>query len=257
MTDQILDPKGDEPIDFLDMRNYRIEKLPKRKKAKLEKWLTYIGPPLAVISFVLLAYILKLPFLLQIDHSTLTEEAKAVFDKIGAESFSRINAIMLGIFVTGLILWITESLPNYLTSLILIVSLVLTGVLPERKAYAELGHPVMWFNIMLFVLASMLVTTGVAKRFALWYIIKFGKNAGTIFLSFMFINIVLSAFISATTAKAAILLPVFMVIAAIYGARGGDHRNNFGRSIYTGSWFCSYRSSFNQRKCFLQSYWNR
>jgi anion transporter len=41
----------------------------------------------------------------------------------------------------------------------------------------------------------------------------------------------LSAFISATTAKAAILLPVFMVIAAIYGATGGNNKNNFGRNI--------------------------
>ena len=77
----------------------------------------------------------------------------------------------------------------------------------------------------------MLVVTGLAKRFALWLIIKFGKNASTIFLSFLFINLILSAFISATTAKAAILLPIFMVIAAIYGARGGSEKNNFGRSI--------------------------
>lgn len=48
--------------------------------------------------------------------------------------------------------------------------------------------------------------------------------------SFIVINIVLSIFISATTAKAAILLPIFMVIAAIYGATM-DHRNNFGRNI--------------------------
>ena len=221
----------DTSFDLLDMHNYRIEKLPKRKKGNFEKWLTYIGPPLAIASFVLLGFVLKLSFLQQIDPTQLTEEAKKVFDKIGAEAFSRNNAVLLGIFVAGLILWITESLPNYLTSLILIVSLVLTGVLPEKKAYAELGNPVMWLNIMSFVLASMLVATGVAKRFALWFILKFGKNAGTIFLSFMVINIVLSAFISATTAKAAILLPIFMVIAAIYGARGGDHRNNFGRSI--------------------------
>lgn len=218
-------------FDLLDMHNYRIEKLPKRKKGTFEKWLTYIGPPLAIISFILLAFVFKLSFLQQIDPAHLTEGAKKVFDKIGPEAFSRNNAFMLAIFVAGLILWITESLPNYLTSLILIVTLVLTGVLPEKKAYAELGHPVMWLNIMSFILASMLVATGVAKRFALWFILKFGKNAGSIFLSFMVINIVLSAFISATTAKAAILLPIFMVIAAIYGARGGDNRNNFGRSI--------------------------
>jgi sodium-dependent dicarboxylate transporter 2/3/5 len=90
---------------------------------------------------------------------------------------------------------------------------------------------VMWLNIMSFVLASMLVKTGVAKRFALWFILRFGKNASRVFLSFIVINLVLSAFISATTAKAAILLPIFMVVAAIYGARSGKGKTNFGRSI--------------------------
>jgi solute carrier family 13 (sodium-dependent dicarboxylate transporter), member 2/3/5 len=231
MADQIVNTEKSEQFDLLDMHNYRIEKLPKRSKGNFEKWLTIIGPPLAIISFVLFAFIIKLPFLQDIDPARLTEEARKVFEKIGPEAFSRTNAIMLGIFLGSIILWITEAIPNYLTSLILIVSLVLTGVLPEKKAYAELGHPVMWLNIMSFVLASMLVATGVAKRFALWFILKFGKSASAIFLSFLFINVVLSIFISATTAKAAILLPIFMVIAAIYGARGNNHRNNFGRSI--------------------------
>ena len=231
MVDQKIDNQISEQFDPLDMRNYRIDKLPKRKKGSIEKWLTIIGPPLAIVLFILFAFVLNLPFLQHIDPSHLTEDAKKVFDKIGPAAFSRNNIMLLGIFIAGLVLWMTESIPNYLTSLILIISLVLTGVLPEKEAYAQLGHPVMWLNIMSFVLASMLVATGVAKRFALWFIIKFGKSAGTIFLSFIFINIVLSAFISATSAKAAILLPIFMVIAAIYGARGGDHRNNFGRSV--------------------------
>lgn len=231
MTDQKLDTDKKEQFDLLDMHNYKIEKLPKRSKGNFEKWLSIIGVPMSIISFILFAFVFKLPFLQDIDPSRLTEEARKVFDKIGADAFSRNNAIMLGIFLGSIILWITEAIPNYLTSLILIISLVLTGVLPEKKAYAELGHPVMWLNIMSFVLASMLVATGVAKRFALWFILKFGKSANTIFLSFLFINIVLSVFISATTAKAAILLPIFMVIAAIYGARGNNHRNNFGRSI--------------------------
>jgi anion transporter len=108
--------------------------------------------------------------------------------------------------------------------------MVLTGVTSEKLAYAQLGHPVMWLNILSFVLASMLVTTRVAKRFALWFVLRFGKNATWIFISFIVINVVLSIFISATTAKATILLPIFMVIAAIYGA-SPDKRNNFGRNI--------------------------
>jgi anion transporter len=219
-------------FDPLDMHNYRIEKLPKREKSKIEKWLAIIGPILAIVVFILFAFVVKLPFLESVNPSELvSESAKKAFAKIGAEAFTRNNEFMLAIFAASIILWMTQAIPNYLTSLMLIITLVLTGVLTEKTAYAQLGHPVMWLNIMSFVLASMLVTTGLAKRFALWLIIRFGKNASTIFITFIVINLVLSAFISATTAKAAILLPIFMVIAAIYGAKRDGQKNNFGRSI--------------------------
>ena len=220
-----------EVFDPLDMQNYRIEKLPKRAKGKFEKRMAVAGVPLAILSFILLAFVVKLPFLSEIDPEKLiSSAAKKAYDALGSEDFMRTNIMMLAIFAAALVLWITEAIPNYLTSLIIIISLILTKVLPEKEALAQLGHPVMWLNIMSFVLASMLVATGVAKRFALWFIIKFGKSASSIFISFILINLVLSAFISATTAKAAILLPIFMVIASIYGAHSG-HRNNFGRSI--------------------------
>jgi anion transporter len=232
MTTQDQEIKTKAVFDPLDMHNYRIEKLPKRQKGGVEKWLAVIGPFLALAAFILFAFVIDLPFLQNIDSSALvSKEAIKAFEKLGPAGFTRINHMMLGIFLASIILWMTEAIPNYLTSLILIVGLVLTGVLSEKESYAQLGHPVMWLNIMSFVLASMLVATGVAKRFALWFILKFGKSAGSIFMSFIVINVVLSAFISATTAKAAILLPIFMVIAAIYGARGGENRNNFGRSI--------------------------
>lgn len=218
--------------DPLDMHNYRVEKLPKREKTKLEKWLAVAGIISSIVAFILFAFVIKFPFLQSINPDQLVSaQAKEAFTKLGAEGFIRSNEFMLAIFAASIILWMTQAIPNYLTSLMLIISLVLTNVLSEKTAYAQLGHPVMWLNIMSFVLASMLVTTGLAKRFALWLIIRFGKNASTIFISFIVINLVLSAFISATTAKAAILLPIFMVIAAIYGATGGEHRNNFGRSI--------------------------
>jgi len=216
--------------DVLNMRNYRMEKLPKRELTKVEKVFAIIGGPLAILSFILIMFVLDLSFLQNINTETLSKSAFANFDKIGLASFIDSNRAMLAIFAASLILWITEAIPNYLTSLILIIALVLTGVLPEKVAYAQLGHEVMWLNILSFILASMLVATGVAKRFALWFILKFGKNASSIFISFIVINLLLSIFISATTAKAAILLPIFMVIAAVYGASNGN-RNNFGRNI--------------------------
>ncbi len=217
--------------DVLDMKQYRMEKLPKREKSKFERFLVVIGAPLAIIAFIFIQFFGHIDFLTNINPAELSASALKVFERVGPEQFSSMNISMLAIFIAALILWITEAIPNYQTSLILIITIVLTGVLPEKEAYAQLGHKVMWLNIMSFILASMLVATGIAKRFALWFIVKFGKNASSIFISFIVINVVLSAFISATTAKAAILLPIFMVVAAVYGATGGKNKNNFGRSL--------------------------
>lgn len=227
----MAEPIGKEKeFDVLDMNNYRIEKLPVKKKSRFEEILVMVGTPLAIVSFVLVMFYADIPFLSKFDPTSLSKSAKLNFEAIGFDQFVYINRAMLAVFIAALVLWITESIPNYLTSLLLIITLVLTGVLPEKQAYAQLGHPVMWLNILSFILASMLVATGVAKRFALWFILRFGKNASSVMLSFMVINIVLSLFISATTAKATILLPIMMIVAAVYGATRGK-RNNFGRNL--------------------------
>lgn len=254
--------KKTKPFDPLDLNNYKIEKLPKMQKSGFERFLQRIGGPLAIIAFILLYWVADMPFINHIDTNkettTLTASAVKRYDQIKEtmtkqmtavegeklaevseaqietathDRFIRINYAMLAIFVAAIILWITEAIPNYLTSLMVILGIVLTGITTDKTAYAQLGHPVMWLNILSFILASMLVKTQVAKRFALWFVLKFGKNASGIMLSFIVINVVLSAFISATTAKAAILLPIFMVVAAIYGATGGENRNNFGRNL--------------------------
>ena len=254
--------KKTKPFDPLDLNNYKIEKLPKMQKSGFERFLQRIGGPLAIIAFILLYWVADMPFINHIDTNkettTLTASAVKRYDQIKEtmtkqmtavegekqaevseaqietathDRFIRINYAMLAIFVAAIILWITEAIPNYLTSLMVILGIVLTGITTDKTAYAQLGHPVMWLNILSFILASMLVKTQVAKRFALWFVLKFGRNASGIMLSFIVINVVLSAFISATTAKAAILLPIFMVVAAIYGATGGENRNNFGRNL--------------------------
>ncbi|MGC3978147.1 MAG: DASS family sodium-coupled anion symporter [Paludibacteraceae bacterium] len=220
-----------ESFDILDMNNYRVEKLPKMHKSGFEKWMSMIGVPLALVVFIYIYWFANIPFLDQLDTHILGKESSKRLLETGLSGFIRINYAMLAIFAASIILWMTEAIPNYLTSLILILGIVLTNVTSEKTAYAQLGHPVMWLNILSFVLASMLVKTRVAKRFALWFVIRFGKNATMIIFSFIVINIVLSIFISATTAKATILLPIFMVVAAIYGATGGENRNNFGRNL--------------------------
>ena len=217
-------------FDPLDMNNYKIEKLPKMQKSKFEVWMARLGGPLALIAFVWICWFCHFDFIDNLDMGSLATAAQKRLDVLGPEGFLRANYAMLGIFVASLILWITEAIPNYLTSLILILGVVLFNVTSQKEALAQLGHPVMWLNILSFVLASMLVKTQFARRLALAFVIKFGRSAKGVLWSFLLINLVLSAFISATTVKATIMLPIFMVICAIYGASDG-HRNNFGRNL--------------------------
>ena len=217
--------------DPLDMSQYSIGGLPQRPLSRFDLWKRRSGALLALAAFILFYFLGDFSFLSNIDPDLLSSTARARYDQLGAAAFSQSNVAMLAIFASSVILWSAESVPNYVTSLIVIAGLILTGVLSETDAFHQLGHKVMWLNILSFVLASMLVKTRAAKRFALLLIVRWGKKAHSVIFSFIVINLTLSAFISATTAKAAILLPIFMVIAAIYGARPGSGKNNFGRNL--------------------------
>ena len=181
----------EEVFDPLDMNNYKVEKLPKMQKSGFEKWMARLGGPLAILVFVLIYWVADIGFLDNISADALTgDKAIKRLDTLGLADFIRSNYAMLAVFAAAIVLWVSEAIPNYLTSLLVILGTVLTGVLPQKEAFAQLGHPVMWLNILSFVLASMLVKTRVAKRFALWFVLRFGKNASGIFFSFIIINLV-------------------------------------------------------------------
>ena len=180
-------------FDPLDMNNYKIEKLPKMQKSKFEVWMARLGGPLAIIAFVWICWFCHIGFIDNLDQGALAASAQKRLAALGLDGFIRANYAMLGIFVASLILWMTEAIPNYLTSLILILGVVLFNVTTQKEALAQLGHPVMWLNILSFVLASMLVKTRFAKRLALAFVIKFGRSAKGVLWSFLLINLVLSA----------------------------------------------------------------
>lgn len=193
--------------DPLDMNSYSLNKLPKRPLSAVGKFMQVWGLPIAAIIFVLFAYVIQFPIL------------------------NPKQQVMFGLFVTALFLWISETVPNYVTSMLLICGLILTGTLKAKAAMANLGDPTIWLNVSAFIMASAMVKTDLVKRVALALIIKFGRNAGSIFLTFLAINIILAAFVNATAAKAALMMPLFMVVSAVYGAPGTDTTNNFARNL--------------------------
>ncbi|MBR3097778.1 MAG: hypothetical protein IKH17_07865, partial [Bacteroidales bacterium] len=108
-------------FDPLDMGNYKVEKLPKMQKSKFEVWMARLGGPLAVAAFVWICWFCHIGFIDNLDTGLLASTAQKRLDALGLAGFIRANYAMLAIFVASLILWMTEALPNYLTSLILIL----------------------------------------------------------------------------------------------------------------------------------------
>ncbi len=82
----------EKKYDVLDMQNYRIEKLPKRKKSKFERTLAIVGIPLSIFAFIYFGFFAHLSFLEDIEASTIVaSKAKAAFDRLGEAGFARIN----------------------------------------------------------------------------------------------------------------------------------------------------------------------
>ena len=209
--------------DPLDMNSYSLNRIPKRPLSPAGRFFRLWGLPIAALIFVVSAYLVQFPIL------------------------DQRQQIMFGLFATALFLWISEAVPNYLTSMLLICGLVLTGILKAKPAMATLGDPVIWLNVSAFIMASAMVKTDLVKRVALWLIIRFGRNAGMIFMTFLAINLILAAFINATAAKAALMMPLLMINASCNMYMTGSGANlmavallaGAGTTIYYFDWFAA------------------
>ena len=193
--------------DALDIERYRLSVLPERTPGRAERWLQYLSLPLGLAVFGAL-------------------HALPVFDGLTASGQSALAA-----FALALIWWIGEPVPTYVTSLVLIVLLVLTDAWAEDKVLAVLGLDVIWLNVMAFVLSAILVKTHLAKRLALMLLVRFGRRASTTLLAMLVVQLMLAPLIPATAARAAMTLPLMLVVSAIYRS-SAQSPTNFGRNLF-------------------------
>ncbi|HHD2898666.1 SLC13 family permease [Klebsiella quasipneumoniae subsp. similipneumoniae] len=134
----------------------------------------------------------------------------------------------IAIFCAALIMWVCGSLPIYLTSMIAIVLLVLTGTVSKEKiAFSTLGYDVIWLMISAFVLTAAMIKSNLARRFALWMITEFGQTPKRSLFVLVLINFFLVFFVPSTTARAALMVPICLILLDVYKAIPG--KSNFGQ----------------------------
>ncbi len=196
-----------EVDQLLDLDRHKLSVIPKRKPSKSERWMKYLGFPAGLAVFLALYY---MP---------------------APGGLSAAGQVVMAAFALALVWWVTEPVPTFVTSLGLIMLLVCLDGWDQKSALSVLGLDVIWLNVMAFVLSSILVKTDLAKRLALVLITRFGRSSGSALLAFVVLQLALAPLIPATAARTVMTLPLMMVVAAIYGARG-DHPNNFGRNLF-------------------------
>ncbi|NLI12746.1 MAG: DASS family sodium-coupled anion symporter [Peptococcaceae bacterium] len=179
--------------------------MPKGEKTAFERWMKYLGIPVALAVFGLL-YSVPTPAGLTVQGMTAT-----------------------GVFLGALVLWVSEAIPTYATSLLTIIALAITGAWDENSILGVFGYDVIWLMVSAFIIVSGMEKSGVAKRIALFMVSRFGNTARKALLVMLFTNFILAFIVPSTTARAAVLLPIAIVLAQAYGAVPGQ--SNFGRLL--------------------------
>ena len=165
----------------------------------------------------------------------------------GLPQISLIEQRMVAIFVTAAILWLSEAIPTWCTSVLIIVVMLLTVSDSSLWMFASdpsltdptataLGTPISYKSIMAcfadpiimlfmggFVLAIGVEKVGLDVAMAKMMLKPFGKKPAFVLLGFILITALFSAFIS-NTATAAMMLafmaPVLRSMKSDNGSRG-------------------------------------
>lgn len=129
----------------------------------------------------------------------------------------------LAVFVLAVIYWITGVLPLMVTSLLVIVLLGLSGVMPARSAYALFGNEAVFFVMAAFMLAAAVSHRGLGRRVALLVFGRFGRTPQSLLLSVYLLSALMS-FVIPEHAVAAMVFPIVLELATTMELQPGRSR---------------------------------
>lgn len=115
----------------------------------------------------------------------------------------------------AIVMFVTEKIPLGLTSMIVCVGLIVTGVLGWKDAFAGFIDSNVILFVAMFVVGGALFETGMANKIG-GLVTKFAKTERSLIVAIMLIVGLMSGFLS-NTGTAAILIPVVIGIAAKSG----------------------------------------
>ena len=117
----------------------------------------------------------------------------------------------LVVFLTCLILWVSNLLPLPVTGLFALVAVPLLGVMSAKQAFSFFGSEPVFFIMGVFILATALLKSGLSTRMAL-HLLKSGSQSPRRLIFHVMLASALLSFIMSEHAVAAMMFPLLIVI---------------------------------------------
>ncbi len=121
-------------------------------------------------------------------------------------------ALLLAIVGVSVVLFSLEPLPADVIALGILLSLILTGLLPAQKAFASFGSDTVMMMLGLLLLTAALVRTGVVDSIKQAILRRVGEQTNRLLAVLMLAAATLSSFMS-NTATTAVFVPVTIGLA--------------------------------------------
>ncbi len=117
---------------------------------------------------------------------------------------------VLAVAVLAIGLWCTETLPAGVTGMIVVASLILSGGVPNfREALVGFSEPVAYFLIGVLTLGLAVSRSGLAERFALFFLRRSGGRARALYLQLLLAFPLLTFILPSATTRTGILIHVY------------------------------------------------
>lgn len=123
--------------------------------------------------------------------------------------------ITLTLLAFAIVMFVLEKIPLALTSMIVCIALVVTGVLSIEEAFEGFIDTNVILFVAMFIVGGALFETGMANKLG-GIVTKFAKTERQLIVTIMIVVGVMSGFLS-NTGTAAVLIPVVIGIAAKSG----------------------------------------
>jgi sodium-dependent dicarboxylate transporter 2/3/5 len=128
-------------------------------------------------------------------------------------------ALALALLAAVVILWVSEAIPLWVSSLIVPLVLVIAGAQGAREALAPFFHPIIALFFGGFLMAEAMRRAKLDRRVALLIVVRAGKSPATLFAALLGTSAFLSMWMS-NTASTALLVPIAIAVTEPLGNLG-------------------------------------